>query len=307
MPNADDQRSRLDELEKGPTAEPDQVGAKNLPDFLHGRMLVMIGDSNDRFAIDALCSVYNGSISYISQFFKNDGSVPLNSSNEGTDTRMHICNFEAHKFTAVSLFHFGVMSMKGQPDWHAESLQGARSRFLHLLENGTRVHATDDLIKLWYPRAIADIALSRPTVVVAQSSLWDSCLLHEYLARHKQSLSAAEAWSMMDGWIDFSTAFIKSISDSGIPFKQMCWRTNPNCPLDDHFYDGISNLQAQEVRQKIAGRQGLWADVCLIDWRAAVHVEDPENCVAGGSLHYRTQEYSKLWETAWEAISLRSV
>lgn len=284
-----------------PIIDKSRLKNKRLPNMFRGQVVVLIGDSNDRNALQALCQMYDGYSYHIDPIFSIDESVPLHML-QCSDDRPLICNVDAYNFTAVQLWHFGAMSTKGQPYWHSWSLQdGDRSCMLPQFDNGTKLHESDHLVKTWYPRVIADIAMSRPTVVVAQSSLWDSVLLVEYLRQHGGKVPIAQGWSMMDGWIDHATELVQSISDSRIPFKQLCWRTNPNCPFEsDHFIEGMSKLQAEAVRKMIADQQGPWAGVCLIDWQAEIYVEDRKKC---DGLHYKTDAYEKLWNTAWEVIA----
>eukprot|EP00747_Dinoflagellata_sp_TGD_P040667 gnl/TRDRNA2_/TRDRNA2_141009_c1_seq1.p1 gnl/TRDRNA2_/TRDRNA2_141009_c1~~gnl/TRDRNA2_/TRDRNA2_141009_c1_seq1.p1 ORF type:complete len:195 (-),score=12.84 gnl/TRDRNA2_/TRDRNA2_141009_c1_seq1:137-688(-) len=165
---------------------------------------------------------------------------------------------------------------------------------------------------------IAKTDSARPMVVIAQSSVWDSAL-------------AAEVWSLHLGanridhwrWLRRAARLIKAIQSSGANVEKLFWRTNPNCPNAAHkgkkkkkslpalplldprqplneVIDGISQMQAEEVREAIRKRVPAWTHVGLIDWRSNYSATE---CLW---VHYHSDGYEKLFELVQAAVVLWS-
>ncbi|CAK0862275.1 unnamed protein product [Prorocentrum cordatum] len=295
--------------------------APQIPDYLNGHNILLFGDSNERIFIQFLCETYGAEVQVVNTatcknqllefpFYKESNPYPA---------AYRFCHIPKRNISVMSAFHNGVLTTGSHERWHAhvitsETSEHAKADIPHV--NGTTtVVSSADLVCFW-TSAVASNLPERPVKVVVQSSLWDSVMAKKFLEEgswdadtiQRKLSSWGSGWNISDsphsalkawGWMEHVELLLRAVQ-IGFGVQELYWRTNPNCPVDDAFVNGLSEAQAAEMRQRVDHGKGIWTAVSLIDWRMHYRAGDNTAC---DFIHYRTEGYKAYLDLLWARLA----
>jgi len=286
----------------------------NILDALDGHNILLIGDSNERKLMQFLC---NAEVHVVKTATCKDHLIefPMYREKDKYPSASRFCHIPGYNITVMSAFHNGALTTVAQSlpqlRWHSHILANA-SYWLPILNGTITQLSSTDLICYW-KSTIASHLPQRPLKVVAQSSLWDSVLAAKFLADTNSAVStnqqklAAWGWEPSTdprsalhawGWTARVEVFLRAVRDA-FGLQELLWRTNPNCPTDDDFLNGLSEAQATEVRQMVDHGNGVWAAVKLIDWRMHYRANSMMDC---DFIHYQATGYRSYVKLLWDSL-----
>jgi len=287
---------------------------KSILDALDGHNILLIGDSNERKLMKFLC---NADVHVVKIATCDDNLIefPLYREKDQYPSASRFCHIPGYNISVMSAFHNGALTTVTQrlPQlrWHSHVLANA-SYWLPILNGTTTQISSTDLICYWKSTITSHLP-TRPLKVVAQSSLWDSVLASKFLADTNNAASASQqklaAWGWEPstdprsalgawGWTARVEVFLRAVKDA-FGLQELLWRTNPNCPTNDDFLNGLSEAQATEVRQMVDRGTGVWAAVKLIDWRIHYRATSMTEC---DFIHYQEAGYRSYVKLLWDSL-----
>jgi len=295
--------------------------APQIPHDLNGHNILLFGDSNERIFIQFLCETYGAEIQVVNTTTCNNQLLefPFYKESNPYPAAYRFCHIPNYNISVMSAFHNGVLTTGLHEGWHShvissETSEHAKADIPHI--NGTTtVVSSADLVCFW-KTAVASSLPERPVKVVAQSSLWDSVMAKKFLeemnwdveASQRKLTSWGSGWNVLEspistlkawGWMDHVKLFLRAVKN-GFGVQVLYWRTNPNCPVDDAFVNGLSEAQATEMRQRVDHGEDIWMAVKLIDWRMHYRAADNTQCEF---IHYRTEGYKAYLELLWARLA----
>jgi len=287
----------------------------SIPHWMVGQSLVLIGDSNDRYAMIAFCDAYGAPMQ------EKDSTPNFHTHDPDNNglTRMKWCTIPTYDLHLTFFFHFGVLTIDPQPIWHASALQDDefRKQFLPTdLQNRT-IHSSNDIVlhlQEAMPREIANMS----HIYITQSSLWDSLLAFEFLQKTSRPISVEQdglhnegwdnarnglyAWRWVEHVESYLEVLIRETHHSAI-----VWRSNPNCPTEDtrgkeesRFLADVHKRMAEEISSAVATDKGVWKSIRYADWRS--HETAVGHC---NGVHYTA--YRPYWNAVWEALGTQGL
>lgn len=287
-----------------------------LPSALHGHNLILLGDSNDRKFIDFLCEQSGAEVQLVKTMAWNHSLLefPCNQSRSMNQYPSvgKFCHIPAYNSSVMFFFHFGALTTAPQPWWHSHMLLDTwYSSHLPKLNTTKKLSfSSADFVGFWQS-AVASHLPQRPLTVIAQSSLWDTLLAKEFLLETHQIRQAelqAWGWNRADqsadselaawDWMEHVSLFLKA-AQTGFGLPKIYWRTNPNCPTDDHFVNSVSEAQAARIRKAVGAGEGIWSDVILVDWRKHYRAVSMDEC---NRWHYRKEGFEAYLELLWKIM-----
>lgn len=292
---------------------------------LSNHNLILIGDSNDRnaqmYKLGALGTSYGFSTI-------GEGKDQISSSGSGQIVR--VTEAPEYNITVIYLFFSGVMSVPPQPKWYRMQLDedSKRKEWLWKFKNGKLV-PYEDMVNTYWPQAIkTHLKRDNPTVLLTQSSLWDSLLSFEFLKKQSRPVQFQQSGLEQDfgwrnevglkawNWSEHVQTHLEmtqaSMQENGVRVDQMIWRTNPNCNtvVSDQWDESVIEEQAKEMRILAEGKEGISPGVTLMDWRKSFDARKNNACGNTQELkkmfpgerhmdehhHYNLEGYSNFWD-----------
>ncbi len=149
------------------------------------------------------------------------------------------------------------------------------------LQNTSREHIEHDATRFRAVLPRSENGLSEPSLVVAQSYLWDIAQAHQN--KHPFKLSSdSHAPSQVDGWVRNVRSFLELLHGS-FPCSAIAWRTAP----PGHWVgSGISPELLAHMNVKVLRmiRHEFRSSVHVLDWAAKMRNKVPSRDYGGGGL-----------------------
>ena len=290
---------------------------------LHGRNLVLAGDSNDerffRFFCRRLTGIFD-SIQYISEIVS-----PLAGEYHGRirwpgAARIMACHDSGRNISAIFLFHQGLYSLPPQPEWYAGFAKRRLQSHYLAVEGKQRIIPTTDQALFIWPQVVRQLLPQRENILLFQSSMWDSFAVLEGITgtrvsqmteAHEQMTVAARLSrrNLTDwGWLDRAaaslSAFRQGFQENGLEVAAVLWRTNANCP--QRVSEGsaiaipLNGLYAEAV-QEARGRLNI---TCTADLLKHFDVQRPDQC---DKHHVTTPGHEAYWIALSDCVLLPEI
>ncbi|CAE6916436.1 unnamed protein product [Symbiodinium sp. CCMP2592] len=289
---------------------------------LRGKNLILAGDSNDRNFFHMLCYYATGKsdqVQYIRKLEIASGEY-AGRITWATEAATMTCHDRSRNASLMFLFHQGVYSLPPQPDWFLEFVQRRLGTHGIGVRGKARVIPTTDLARDIWPEAIQQNLPMRPMVLLIQSSMWDSFPVLEKIigTRVSQMTDEGEAkikraifceenlteWGWLGRAEQILSAFEGGLRERGWQVSSKLWRTNPNCPAlpkqGSVVANPLSELYADAVKHAILAG-GAWSNVCLVDWRGHLRIDDASQC---DHHHYTKAGYMEYLDALGDCLLL---
>lgn len=287
---------------------------------LKNRNLILVGDSNDRKFFFILCQHLGGYITEIDKLLRpQDAAMFPGAVTWPTDAKNLLCHDEGRNASAMFLFHHGLFSLPPQASWYLDfAKRRMGTHFLGVRGKAIIISSTDLAHFIW-PALIRQHLPSRPLLVLAQSSMWDSmAVLESVIGKRVSQMSDLDLQKLMTlsfsetnltelRWLGRATEFITAIREGftreGLQIESLFWRTNPDCPAlpqdGSLVANALSRLCAEAVRHEMKGGQPPWTEMCLVDWRSRLEITNPKQC---DKHHYTKQGYAEYLAALKECL-----
>lgn len=271
--------------------------SRQLPKFLANKLIVLIGDSQDRDAVKTLChAIPDAKLHHIGfdGKFKNASSTDslrsLGTSRVCLVQRLSSAADTGKKqtqtFAVLSLFQFGV-SLRSRADKH----------IMEHLEEGDPLATRERLSRL--PGMVAAVskkmgrAVTFPDVMVVHSSLWD------LMTWERMGHTDEDVWAKIDGWPEVARlSLVRPLQDM-FPSSRLWLRNTPVLPSSDASSQAFPSYQIAAMNEA-ARCLARNADLNFIDWKRTL--ETLPTVFSADNVHVSSEAHLALFQIIWESM-----